>query len=413
MHRSVSKTLALTAVVSIVAVAGLVGVLSVRPVLHAVLSGCGTLESGMVCRAFAQSADDTTKDEENRSKPGGKAEERDSGDKGVSIRIDESGIRIETPSGEAEADTVGGRIVIGSRLGDTRRYSEKGTDVVRFGEDVEIGADELVRGDVVAFGGDATVAGKVVGNVVVLMGSARIRSGAEINGDIVVIGGTLDEEPEAIIHGERVELKRMNFSAACFPLSFGKCFRFFEFFLIPVKFFISLILSFLIILFLRDRVVRSHEHVVSGVLKCFGTGFLVAFIGIFVVVFLTIILLITLIGIPLAFVLVVSCVAIFFVADTVFVYTLGSKVTEKLNIQTTNPFAIVFVGMAALYLPALIGFGLSLVPFGGFLGGLFKVFGWLLGVFAVLAGLGALFLSRFGARGVRGPAPTTAAVPPQ
>ena len=179
----------------------------------------------------------------------------------------------------------------------------------------------------------------------------------------------------------------------------------FEFFLIPVKFFISVILSFLIILFLKERVIRSKEHVTTGVFKSFGTGFLVAFIGTFVVTFLTIILLITLIGIPLAFVLIVSCVAIYIVADTIFVFALGSKVNEKLNIHTQNPFAIVLIGMAVLYLPALLGFGFSMLPFGGPLGMLFKFFGFLLGLFAFLAGLGALFLSRFGSRSASAPVP--------
>jgi hypothetical protein len=52
------------------------------------------------------------------------------------------------------------------------------------------------------------------------------------------------------------------------------------------------------------------------------------------------------------------------------------------------------------------------MPFGGFVGGFFKVFGWLLGVFAFLAGLGALFLSRFGARGAPAAAPVGGASPP-
>jgi len=323
-------------------------------------------------------------------------------EKTVSIRIDESGIRIDTPTGDADSSAE--RIIFEgkgwSREDDGRRYNETGADIVRFGEDVTVDANELVRGDVVVFGADASIAGKVIGNVVVLMGDARVVSGAEINGDMVVVGGTLHEEDEVIIHGERVMLKHFNFSLGGFPFHLGRQFKLFEFLFIPVKFFISLVLSCLVVLFLKDRIVKSHEHVSRGVLKSFGTGFLVAFVGIFVVTLLTIILVITLIGIPLAFVLVVSCIALFFVADTVFVYALGSKVGEKLNIQTTNPFAVVLIGMAVLYLPGLLGFGISLLPFGGFAGGFLKVFGWLFGLFAFLAGLGALFLSRFGGRGV-------------
>lgn len=405
MRRTVSEKLGAAALLAIVLCAALIGLFSVRPAFRTALSAWRAVEPRIVENVFAQSAGDTARSDEQKSKSeGGKAR-----DKGVSIRIDESGIRIEAPSEDAEDDTTARRIIIGSGTARHGRYSETGSDIVRFRESIVVEADELVRGDVVAIGGDVTVKGKVVGDVVVLMGNARVLSGAEVNGDMVVIGGLLEEDPEVIIRGERVVLRNIAISMGGFPFSLGSHFRFFELFLIPVKFFIGLVLCFLVVLFLRGRVVRSHEHIASGVLKSFGTGFLVAFIGTFIVVLLTVILTITLIGIPLAVMLVVSCVAVYFIANTAFVYTLGSKVNEKLNIQTTNPFAIVLVGLAVLYLPTLIAFGFSLMPFGGFLATLFKILGGAFRVFAFLTGLGALFLSRFGARPA--PAPAVGAVP--
>ncbi len=396
--------------------AGLIALVFVLAVIFTVGSTTHkTLFKGLltVGSSLAQTDDDTdattdsvvVEEEKPAVKKAKKIEDKESG---VSIRIDESGIRIE--GSVDDEDSASSRIIFDSGkwsdFDGKRRYNEKGSDVVKFGENVTIDSDEFVRGDVVVFGGDVDIAGKVVGNVVVIAGNAVILSGAEINGDVVILGGTLDEEAEVIIHGERVKLESLNFSFAGLPFM-GHQVRLLEFFMIPVKFFISVILSFLIILFLKERVVRSQEHVATGVFKSFGAGFLVAFIGTFVVTFLTIILLITLIGIPLAFVLVVSCVAIYIVADTIFVYALGSKVSEKLNIQTQNPFAIVLIGMAVLYLPALVGYGFSMLPFGGPLGALFKFFGLLFGLFAFLAGLGALFFSRFGSRN----APTSAPLP--
>lgn len=402
MRRSVSSKMMAAGVLTVFVAAGIAGILSARPVLRSALAAfekAGVLAAG---DALAQAKDDTTagvSPSEAAAKEDAAKKEKE---KSLNISIDESGIRI---SSDDEADTTGGRIVIGTRHS---KHRDTGTDLVRFGENIIIDADEMVRGDVVALFGDVSVRGRVLGDVVVIMGNADVRSGAEVNGDMVVIGGTLDEEPEAVIHGDREVHESFNFAFPGFP----RLGRIFEFFFVPVQFFVSLILSFLVVLFMRDRVIRSHEHVATGVLKSFGTGFLVAFIGIFVVIFLTVILFITLIGIPLALILLVSCVAIFIVADTVFVFTLGRKVSEKLNIQGANPLVIVFVGMAALYLPAFIGYGLSLVPFGGFLGGAFKAFGVLLAIFAFLAGLGALFLSRFGSRGAPGAAPAMGPVPP-
>jgi hypothetical protein len=407
MRRSFFKILGVLAFVLLVVL--LVGTSNtvVRTVAKAVFVPMATSMAQTAADTTAQTEEDTVvvvdeepKDEEQDVE---KATPKKTKEGGLSIKIDESGIRIEGPAGEGgETDTSKPRIVFDT--GDwtsyegTRRYREKGSDIIQVGEDVYVDADELVRGDVVAFGGDVSCAGKVVGDVVVIGGNARMRSGAEVNGNVIVVGGELEEEPEVLIHGERKNIKDLNLSFLGFPLIFGHQLRLFELFIIPVKFFISLILSFLIILFLRERVVRSQEHVTNAVLKSFGAGFLVAFIGVFVVTFLTIVLLITLIGIPLAFVLIVSCVAVFIIADTVFVYALGAKINDLLSIQTTNPFAIVVVGLAVLYLPALLGFGISLLPFGGPLGTLFKFLGWFLGLFAFLAGLGALFLSRFGTR---------------
>ncbi len=333
-------------------------------------------------------------------------------ERAVRIKIDESGIRVEGSVSEDGDTTSERRIIFDSRTSTrrSRQYREKGTDIVQFGKDVRVNADELVRGDIVVFGGDVRIEGKVIGNVVVMAGDADIISGAEINGDVVVVGGVLHEEPEVFIHGERVMWKDLS-------IPIHQMSRFFDtshpfgFLMVIVKFFVSVVLSFLFVLFLRDRVVKTHEETKKDTFKAFGAGFLLFIVGTPLVLFVALVLLITIIGIPLALVVVVSWIALFIVARTVFAYTLGCKVSEKLNLQTTNPFAIVFVGMATIYLPALLGAAISILPAGAPIGALFKAVYWLISVFAYLVGLGALFLSRFGSR--RASAKTVAAPTPQ
>jgi hypothetical protein len=70
-------------------------------------------------------------------------------------------------------------------------------------------------------------------------------------------------------------------------------------------------------------------------------------------------------------------------------------------VETENPFAIVLVGTAVLYLPALLGYALGVLPYGGPIGAILKGVGALISVFAYLVGLGAIFLSRFGVREAR------------
>ncbi len=134
-------------------------------------------------------------------------------DGSVRIRIDESGISVEGSVFEAGDTTTERRIIFDSRTGaaTSRRYREKGTEIVKFGEDVHVERDELVRGDIVVFGGDVTIEGKVVGNVVVIAGNADILSGAEVNGDVVVLGGALEEEPEVVIHGNALRSRNLRF----------------------------------------------------------------------------------------------------------------------------------------------------------------------------------------------------------
>lgn len=326
----------------------------------------------------------------------------------VNIRIDQHGVSVQ--GALEDGDTLaGGRIIFNGR---GSGYKESGTEIVKFGEDLWIGPGELIRGDVVVFGGDVTIEGKVVGNVVVMAGDGDLRDGSEVTGDVVVLGGTLREEGYAQVHGEKVMMKDLSIPVQGFSHFFGSHARFFSFFFVPIQFFISIVLSFIIILFMRERVEKMQTHVQHSFLKSFGAGFLAIFAGIFVVSFLAVILVITIIGIPLAFVLLVSCVAIFILSRTVFVFALGIKINEKLNVQTTNPFAVVLIGTAALYLPALLGHAFTILPFGDPIGAVLKGLGFLISCFAYLVGVGALFLSRMGVReALPEPSPTASPAP--
>ncbi len=155
--------------------------------------------------------------------------------------------------------------------------------------------------------------------------------------------------------------------------------------------------------------VRIQDHLQRSFLKNLGAGFLICFLGMFVVSFLLFVLVITLIGIPLALLLIVSCVAMFIIARTAFVYALGVKVNNTLKLQTDNPFAVVVVGTATLYLPALLAFAISLPPFGDSIGTVLRFFGMLVSFCGYLAGLGALLMSRFGSRPAARPAVTAPA----
>ena len=329
----------------------------------------------------------------------------------VKISIDEKGISIEgranvttheTPEDEEWVEVYDER----------RKLKEKGLDIVKFGESVFVAKDEYVRGDLVVFGGNAMLEGRVGGNVVVIGGDIRARSGSVIKGDAVVIGGVLDEDDDVIITGERVTINDF------FPVNslwmFSPEARFFKLVFMPVRLFIQLVLAFLVLLFLRDRILKSEEHLSANYLKNFGVGLLSAFVAVFGLIVVSVLLLITIIGIPLALLLWISCGGILIFSWTVFAFSLGRLVAKRLQIQSDSALLMVFIGAVVINLPSVIAWGLGLGMPGIFaplaLG--FAVLGWFVKGFAYLAGFGSLIMSRFGARTLAEGAQTLPPAPP-
>jgi len=314
----------------------------------------------------------------------------------VRISIDESGISVEgevntTDDGDSEWVIVD----------DQRSWKEKGTDIIRFGEGVFVGHDELVRGDLVVFGGDAIVEGRVTGNVVVLGGSIRARSGAEIKGDAVVIGGgELDEDEDVIIRGERVEIGGF-FPTGDWSFSgIGDWWGFRWFF--PVILFVKIVLVLLTLLFLPERVATAHGHLRSGPLKSFGVGVLSACVGFFASIILMVPLVIMIVGIPLALLIVVSWAGLFIIAWTVASYSVGKWVARRMQFDTTSGFAYVLTGTLVISLADIIAYGFGLVGLAP-LEWSFQAAGCLIRIVAYTCGLGALISSRFGSRPAVGP----------
>jgi len=316
------------------------------------------------------------------------------------ISIDESGISVEGDGGKSHS--IDREWVV---VDDQRDWKEKGTDIVRFGEGVFVEHDELVRGDLVVFGGDVIVEGRVTGNVVVIGGSIRARSGSEIKGDAVVIGGgELDEDEDAIIRGERVEIGGFFPTGDWSIASFGDWWGFRWFF--PFILFVKVILVMLTLLFLPERVAVAHGHLQEGPLKSFGVGLLSVCIGSIASLILMVPLIIMIVGIPVALLIVVSWLGLFVIAWTVASYGVGMWVARRMQFGTTNGFAYVLTGTVVISLADVIAWGLGLIGVQP-LEWSFEAAGTLIRIVAYTCGLGALISSRFGSR-----APAEPALPP-
>jgi len=83
----------------------------------------------------------------------------------------------------------------------TTTATTRGEDRMVHGGDLVIAADETVH-DVAVFGGSVSVFGTVTGNVVVFGGSASIKKGAHVSGSATAVGGSVDVADGAQVDGD-------------------------------------------------------------------------------------------------------------------------------------------------------------------------------------------------------------------
>jgi hypothetical protein len=82
-------------------------------------------------------------------------------------------------------------------------YHRAQRDVVEFGNNVEIPADETVSGDVVVFGGNVDIHGTVEGSAVVFGGDLHIYPEGSVQKDTVSFGGSIINESRTTPHTPR------------------------------------------------------------------------------------------------------------------------------------------------------------------------------------------------------------------
>ena len=147
--------------------------------------------------AWAQDADTTEADTEA---PGERrvvihddADESGSGVRARGSRRD-GGVRIRFDTEETP------------RAGGRDEQITKHADYVRFGESVTIDADERISGDVVSIGGSITVNGSVHGDCVSVGGTIVLGPNAYVSGDVVSVGGTVSLADSAEVGGDAVSV---------------------------------------------------------------------------------------------------------------------------------------------------------------------------------------------------------------
>jgi len=287
------------------------------------------------------------------------------------------------------------------------------SDIVQVGKTIRVADDELVNGDVVAFVSDVHVEGKVMGDVAAIFGDVVLGPDAIVNGQVVSILGTVTKDEGAVVRGETAVVGSRHHARGARGIvwpwgasTYGK--GVFGAVSKVVVLVIFTLLMLLILYMISGRMRRAATYLSNSFLKSLGIGLLVLFPGSVFVVVLTIILAITIVGIPVAVLLVMSLVALFMLGFLTSALELGRFVTTKLGMEADSPYVHGVIGLCLLALLGIIGSFMSLSPFLGHMSGVFRAFGFLVNFVALVFGVGAFVASKGGSQPPPAPLPPSA-----
>jgi hypothetical protein len=326
------------------------------------------------------------------------------------VTITRDGIRVE--SGDrvvVHSDRDRPQVTIRIDGEDTTRHivitdRHRSGEVVNMFQNVDIPPDRVVNGEVVAIFGNVRVRGTVEGDVVAVMGSVDLGDSARIGGDVVAVGGMVHAPASAEIQGESVSIPLFGQPrwAPWLPLAAG---------LISLGLFV--ILGAVVALLFPERLGRVAA---MGSRRTF-LSLVVGAATFPLLPILVVLLVITVIGIPVALLLLLLYPVAALVGYLAACALIGARFRGR---PVTEPPLLpsVLVGVAFVGIFFLAAGALTSLPGGGvthLIGLILLGVGTIIGSVSVLLGLGALFLSRLGEpeRGARDAAGTgSAGVPP-
>ncbi|MBU2262174.1 MAG: hypothetical protein KKF02_09640 [Proteobacteria bacterium] len=248
--------------------------------------------------------------------------------------------------------------------------------IIKIGSDVTVEAGQKVR-SVVAIGGQITVSGAVEKSVTAIGGSVVLTRTAVVGGNVTALGGVIVMARDAEVGGSLTEINSSNlfetFSAAVSSEWEGWSWIFAMISL--AIFFVILVLAMLIVALLPKPVHIVSEAITENTFKVVLCGIL----GLVLIAPLALLLTISVVGIaliPLEMIIVVCSVLLGFIAVG---QTIGRKALSFLKRSNAGVVRETFWGLIILW---LIGW----IPY----------IGWMIKALAIVIGLGATLVTRFG-----------------
>jgi hypothetical protein len=264
-------------------------------------------------------------------------------------------------------------------------------DLVVFGGSIDLRQGSTVQGDVLLLGGNADIDGEITGDLALLGGNAVLSATAVVDGNIVSLGGGLNQAEGAEIGGDVISADEFSFpfefDIPAIPSvddpfgTFG--FRFNPLWEIVWFGFRSLLiaaLAILVVIFWPEPTERAARAVVSQPILSGGLGLLTFICGPILLIVLAITIILSPVSLLAAVLLVVAAVFGWIVIGT----EVGRRLAEAFKWEI-HPAAS--AGIGTLGMSLVVG-GIGLVP----------CIGWLATLVVAAVGLGAVLLTRFGSR---------------
>ena len=287
---------------------------------------------------------------------------------------------------------------------------EQTADVVAIGGAIKV--DGEVDGNAVSVGGQIRINGRVEGEVVAVGRGVELGPDAYVTGNVVSVGGKVDRQAGARVLGEVSEMSL----GSTFSFGFGdwiwwseivggdREFSGFRAFL-QMAWSISgtvllAVLLCLILLVVPDPVERVRRTAKAEVWKAALVGLAVELLFIPILVVGCFLLIISIVGIPLIL-FVLLLVPLLLVASmfgfTAMAVHVGRFLSERLGLRLRSSFLMLLVGLLTIQSVGLFGDVLDAAGLPWSLTAMFGLIGFLIKFVAWTIGLGAVFLSKFGA----------------
>lgn len=205
--------------------------------------------------------------------------------------------------------------------------------------------DGTLNGSVLQVGGKLIVSGHVTADIIALGTEVQLMDNAVIDGDFLLIGGSLQRIGTVLIKGEYffVKIGSKQIESTFLPLFWGaNALSFLKF----VKILLWLLLGIMVYTMLPSRLHTMKLMLQKDALVKFGFVGLLTVLSLLLAIAMLILLSLIIVGIPLLIVVLIAGTALLLVSRTLMMYSLGAYLTKFT--RHTNPIFSVCFGAILL-----------------------------------------------------------------